>query len=128
MKEIKVKVLIIDKINENVKVVTEIGVFYGVWCSADAMVGKEYIVELDSDEIIDNVVLSNDNSPSVNRRGETIMLTALLESVQDNLMFLRLQESLVMIEHIPGLELAEYIGKMITIKLEKVQLYDIKGL
>lgn len=121
------KVVIISKNASIVKVHTELGDFKGVWCSPEPVLSKNYIVELDSDDIItlETIKVSGTDVPSIKCVNEIIYITGLLEEIEDNVIFLRIHDSILMLETQPNLNLAKYLGFYVEVKLNSIQLYDI---
>lgn len=120
------EVQIIDNWADVVRVNTAIGCFIGIWCSSTPVVSKRYIVELDSDDVLspDAVELSNSYNPSIEHVDQTINIIGFVEEVQDEVMFLRLHESLMMLEIFSSLDFAQYIGHYIRVRLREIKLYD----
>ncbi len=109
-----------------VRINTAIGSFNGIWCSSTPVVSKKYIVELDSDEVLtsDAVVLSNSSNPRIEYVDQTIYITGFVEEIQDEVMILRLQKSLMMLEISSSLDFVQYIGHYVRVRLSEIKLYD----
>lgn len=109
-----------------VRVNTAIGGFNGIWCSSTPVVSKKYIVELDSDEVLtsDAVVLSNSSNPRIEYVDQTTYITGFVEEIQDEVMILRLQKSLMMLEISSSLDFVQYIGHYVRVRLSEIKLYD----
>ena len=109
-----------------VRVNSAIGCFNGIWCSSAPVVSKRYIVELDSDEVLtsDAVKLSNSCNPCIEYVEQTINITGFVEEIQDEVMILRLQKSLMMLEISSSLDFLQYIGHYVHVRLSEIKLYD----
>ena len=120
------EIQIVDNHGDIVRVNSAIGCFDGIWCSSTPVVSKKYIVELDSDEVLtlDAVELSNSCNPCIEYLDQTINITGLVEAVQDDIMVLRLQKSLMMLEITSSLDFVQYIGHYVHIRLGEIKLYD----
>ena len=120
------EIQIVDNRGDIVRVNSAIGCFDGIWCSSTPVVSKKYIVELDSDEVLtlDAVELSNSCNPCIEYLDQTINITGLVEAVQDDIMVLRLQKSLMMLEITSSLDFVQYIGHYVHIRLGEIKLYD----
>lgn len=120
------EVLIVDKQEDKVRVNTEIGWFNGIWCSLEPVVSKKYIVELDSDEVLtlNEIELSSFKNPCIEYANETTYITGKVEEIQDNMMILRLQKSIMMLEILSDINFTHYIGNYVRISLSEIKLYD----
>ncbi len=120
------EIQVVDNRADIVRVNTEIGCFDGIWCSLPPVVSKKYVVELDCDDVLaqDMVILSDSCDPHIECVNQTINITGYVEEVQDGIMILRLQKSLMMLEIASGLDLAHYIGHYVRVRLSSIKLYD----
>lgn len=120
------EIQIVDILADIVRVNTAIGSFHGIWCSSAPVVSKRYIVELDSDDVLtsDAVELSNSCDPCIESVNQRIIITGLVEEIQDEVMILRLQKSLVMLEISPSSNFMQYIGHYVRVRLSEIKLYD----
>lgn len=120
------EIQIVDNRAGIVRVNTAIGCFRGIWCSSAPVVSKRYIVELDSDDVLtsDAVELSNSSDPCIESVDQIIIITGFVEEIQDEVMILRLQKSLVMLEISPGSNFTQYIGHYVRVRLNEIKLYD----
>ena len=120
------EIQIVDNQGDTVRVNTAIGCFNGIWCSSTPVVSKRYIVELDSDDVLnsDEVELSNSCNPCIEHVDQMINITGFVEEIQDNVMILRLQKSLMMLEISSGFDFVQYSGHYVRVRLSKIKLYD----
>lgn len=120
------EIQIIDNMGNIVQVNTAIGCFTGTWCSSTPVVSKRYIVELDSDNVItsDEVELSTSCNPRIENMDQIINITGFVEVIQDEVMILRLQKSLMMLEISSSLDFVQYIGHYVRVRLSEIKLYD----
>ena len=121
------EVRIVDVCEDLAKVNSEIGVFYGVWCSSAPIVSRIYHVEIDCDEIIDtrNIEFSNIDDSFVDCVDKTIYLTGLVEQVDDKILFLRLYRSLVMLNITSESEFKRFENHFVRISVKELKLFDI---
>ena len=120
------EIQIVDKQADTVQVNTTIGCFTGTWCSSTLPDFRRYIVELDSDEVLnsDTVELSNSRNPYIECVGKTIYLTGFVEEIQDGVMFLRLHGSIMMLYIVSDFDSKRYIGKYVRVRLSNINIYD----
>lgn len=120
------EIQIVDSWADIVRVHTAIGCFNGVWRSSTPAVLKRYIVELDSDDVLtpDAVELSNSSKPWIAYVDQTINITGLVEEVQDEVIILRLQHSIMMLEISSKLDFVQYVGRYVHVRLSEIKLYD----
>ena len=121
------EIQIIDNKKDKAQVSTAIGCFYGTWCSSTPVISKKYIVELDCDDILtsDVVELSPSFNPRIEYAGQAVNITGFVEEIQDQVMILRIQKSLMMLEISSDLDFVQYIGHYVRITLSEIKLYDI---
>lgn len=120
------EIQIVDNRADIVRVNSAIGCFNGIWCSSTPVVSKRYIVELDSDEVLtlDAVKPSNSCNPCIEYVDQTINITGYVEAIQEKVMILRLQKSLMMLEISSNLDFVQYIGHYVHVRLSEIKLYD----
>lgn len=120
------EIQIIDNQADIVQVSTAIGCFNGIWCSSTPVVSKRYIVELDSDDVLTSAVveLSDSCNPHVEYVDQAINITGFVEEIQDEVMVLRLQKSLMMLEISSSMDFMQYIGHYVRVRLSEIKLYD----
>ena len=109
------EVQIINKQVDTVQVNTAFGCFSGIWCSLTPVIFKKYIVELESDDILtsDVVELSDSINPHIEYVDQAINITGLVEEVQDEVMVLRLQKSIILLEISSDIDFIQYIGRFV---------------
>ena len=120
------EVKIIDVWEDTVLVDSSIGTFRGIWCSSYPQVSKTYIVELDIDEVItlEAINCANTLIPCIKCEDNQTIIVGFVEDVQDDVMFLRLQKSIMMFEIAPSLEFAQYTGSYVQIRIGTIKIYD----
>ena len=120
------EIKIVDNQDNIVRVSTAIGCFTGIWCSSTPAVSKRYVVELDSDDVLvpDAVELSTSNNPCIEHIDRIINITGFVEEIQDNVMILRLQKSIMMLNVSSSLDFVQYIGHYVRVRLNEIKLYD----
>lgn len=120
------EVLILGKQNNFVQVQTAIGSFCGIWCSATPIISKKYIVELDSDTILtlDDIELTDYNEPSIQGTTGITYIIGLVEEIREDIMFLRLQNAILMLEILPNPDFIQCLGRYIKLEISNLMLYD----
>ena len=120
------EIQIVDNQGDTVRVNTAIGCFNGIWCSSTPVVSKRYIVELDSDDVLasDAVELSNSCNPCIENVDQAINIIGFVEEIQDEVMVLRIQKSLMMLEISSSLDFVQYISRYVRVRLSEIKLYD----
>ena len=120
--EVKIVNIKADKVYVN----TTIGNFEGIWCSPFPQISKRYIVELDSDDVIvpDNIKLSNISDPSIESTDQMVNVIGFVEEIQEKIMILRLQKSIIMLELSSITDFTNYIGCYVLVKLSNIKMYD----
>ena len=120
------EVLILDNHNGFVQVKTAIGNFCGTWCSATPIISKKYVVEIDSRTVLnfDDIKISDCSKPSIQGTTTITHIIGLVEEIEENIMFLRLQNTIVMLEVLPNPNFVKYLGKYIKIGISDITLYD----
>ena len=120
------EIQIVDNQKDIVRVNTAIGCFNGIWCSSPPVISKRYVVELDSDDVLtlDAVEFSNSSNPCIEYMAQTINIIGFVEEIQDEVMILRLQKSLIMLKIVDSLDFVQYIGHYVRVRLSEIKLYD----
>lgn len=120
------EIQIVDKWADIVLVNSAVGCFKGIWCSSTPVVSKKYIVEIDSDDVLtkNEVELSNSCTPCIENVDQETVITGLVKQIQDNVMVLCLQKSIVMLEVSDSSNFLKYIGHYIHVTLSGIKLYD----
>ncbi len=120
------EIQIVDNHANIVRVYTSIGCFSGIWCSSTPVISKRYIIELDSDDVLtsDAVEFSNSCKPHIECVDQTIHVTGFVEEIQDEVIVLRLHESIMMLEISSHSNFTQYIGHYVRIRLNELKLYD----
>ena len=120
------EIQIIGNLADIVQVNTAIGCFRGIWCTPKPVVFKRYIVELDCDDVLalDAVEFSNSCDPCIECVDNAVYINGFVEEIQDAVMVLRLQKSLMMLELSPGLDFVPYVNHYVRIRLSEIKIYD----
>ena len=121
------EVLIIEKQDHDVHACSPFGSFWGLWCSSFPPECKRYAIELDSTDILtpNMITISSIKKPYIERRDEATYLNGLVEEIEDELLFLRFDTDLIMLNLGHAYDYSRYIGQYIQVKLFKLHLYDI---
>ena len=113
--------------NDNiVQVKSHVGYFEGIWCSDKSAEHRQYDFELASDDIITQKSLrfSTISVPSVSNYEDAIILNGLVEPVEDDILFLRLSDDVLMLNHAPDSDFAQYVGRYVQVRVSEIKLYD----
>lgn len=122
------KVHVLSKIADRVKVKSLIGTFEAKWCTESPVVSGQYFVELGSKEELthDSIIKVNMwRGAEVRSENNEVYLTGFAEDIEDGVLFLRLGESLMMVNLSSGQNFDEFKEKYVSIKLKELNLYDI---
>jgi hypothetical protein len=121
------EVLITEKQDHYVHAFSSFGSFWGLWCSSFPPECKRYAIELDSTDILtpNMITISSIKKPYIERRGEVTYLNGLVEEIEDDLLFLRFDTDLIMLNLGHAYDYSRYIGQYIQVKLIKLHLYNI---
>ena len=111
---------------KKVRIDTALGWFNGTWCSTVQPLLKRYVVELDSDDIInaDIIKISKISVANIEYIDDVIYITGLVEYIQNNIMFLRLKESVIMLELEHDISFDKYLGRYVVVSLKNLNIYD----
>ena len=83
-------------------------------------------MELDSDEVItpDVINISDDRNASIKSINGMVYLVGLVEEIQDKVIILRLQKTIMMLEVSNEFDFTQYIGHYVNVTLGDINLYD----
>ena len=115
---------VMDAKDDFVQAKTEFGSFYGIWMS-DLPTNTSYLVELSCNAVsnIECISLSSQTRPSIYEDGAYTVFNGFVEEIEDSVMFLRLQDSIVMIEICCDIDVQAYTCQWVTIRVEGVEIY-----
>lgn len=116
--------LIMDSKDGFVQAKTEFGSFYGIWMS-DLPTNTSYLVELSCNAVsnMERISLSYHTRPAIYDDGAYTVINGFVEDIEDSVMFLRLQDSIVMIEICCDIDVQAYTGQWVTIRVDGVEIY-----
>lgn len=119
--------IVLNYRNDLVQVKTDIGVFEGIWKSDKLAEYRCYDLELACDDVIEQEVLqySGIATPFITNVENGVMINALLEEIEDSVLFLRLFGDLMMLEISPSSDFSIYVGCYVRVKLSHIHLYAI---
>ena len=120
------KIDVVEILDENVRAETQFGTIYGKMITDSAIKRNSYDVEIDIDGMLnmDRIELSSIAAPSISCKDDKVHITGLVEKIEDGVLFLRLKESLIMIEISDIENMRKYIGKFVVISTHSLCLYD----
>jgi len=120
------EVFIMDAKDGFVQAKTEFGSFYGIWMS-DLPANTSYLVELSCNAVsnMECISLSNHTQPAIYDDGAYTVINGFVEEIEDSVMFLRLQDSIVMIEICCDIDVQAYTGQWVTIRVEGMKIYHV---
>lgn len=119
------KANMIRKLQDNVvQVECEFGSFYGQRIG-NMPVTDTCFFELDCDCVadIEAIKFSNLSEPSILDCADHIVISGLAETVEDCVLFLRLSDSLMMIDLSDDIDWYQFIGHYINVSLQGVEIY-----
>ena len=121
------KIRIVDIEKNVIYAESEIGCFKGKWCSSKPIIFKKYFVELDCVDVITptSIELSLSCEACIEQDSHTIKITGIVEDIEDNLIFLRVEEDLLMLNISSRLDFEQYIGLYVRITVNTIEIYDI---
>lgn len=104
---------------------TEFGSFYGIWMS-DLPTNASYLVELDCNAITnkEHIRVSSETRPAIYEDGAYTVFNGFVEEIEDSVIFLRLQDSIVMIEICCDIDVQAYTCQWVTIRVDGVEIYQ----
>ena len=119
--------MIIGEHEKKVRVKTSIGCFEGTWCSPDPAEYKGYILELDSDDVLtfEMIKISNIDIAYINQIDDKIYLNGKVEKIQNEILFLRLHKSIMMLEISMDLDFSVFINQYVEITIRSINLFDV---
>lgn len=118
------KALIMDNKDKLVQVQTEFGSFQGRWMS-DMPTNTSYLVELGCNAVTnpEHICLSAEIQPAIYEDGAYTVFNGVVEEIEDSVMFLRLQDSIVMITISCNIDVQAYTCQWVTIRVDGVEIY-----
>jgi len=121
------EISIIDKQDDCILACSSLGIFWGIWRSSSPPELKSYIVELDTDDIITPELLTPSfvKLPYIESRDGVTYLTGLVERIEDDVLILRLYETLMMIQIEQATEMLQYCDRFVCIGVKQIQIYDV---
>lgn len=121
------EIIILEKVNNMVYVQSDFGLFYGVWCSEDPQKNKKYHVELDIDQSLtcDDIEMLNFSVPHIEYVEGKASIFGLIEEVEDNIIFLRLNKSIIMFQVSSQVTPKNYLGHYVRLEVKEIKLFDI---
>lgn len=119
-----IKIVDIDK--NVIRAESEIGCFEGKWCSSTPIIFKKYIVELDCADVITPTLIELSLScvACIEQDSHTTKITGIVEDIEDNLIFLRVEKDLLMLNISSRLDFEQYIGLYVRITVNTIEIYD----
>ena len=121
------KICIIEISGKNVLANTKYGPINGYFITNSICERKEYEVELDFNDIVEfeDISYASPVKPSIKVENEVISFTGVVESVEDHLLFLRMEDNLLMFETVDDIRFLDYVNKVATIKTREVLMYEV---
>ena len=122
------KVRVLSKNADRVKVKSSIGIFEAKWCTETPVVSRQYYVELDSKEklTLDAIIkVPKWRGAEISYEDDVVHLTGYVEDIEDHMLFLRLGESLMMVNLSQEQKFDEFKEQYVCVKLKEINLYDI---
>lgn len=109
-----------------VHIKTDYGSAFGKWCSNEPIIEKRYIIELDCNDIVvpESVKIISACSPSIMYHDECVVIRGYVEQIEDDILFLRVAEDLLMLNVASAFDSRDYINKYVCIRLSNISFYD----
>lgn len=121
------KITVLNILYDMVHVSTDIGDFIGYWCSNSSPQKKDYQVELDYDKILmpEDINASNDCRYYIKNIEGDIFINGFVEEIEGSILYLRLFDSIIMLEINIDKVLKKYEKKFVNIKICYLNIFDI---
>lgn len=118
--------LIVDRCGDRVTVSAKIGKFIGRWCSEGKAELRKYILELDTEEILfpEAIQISHNHIFRIDYINDLIILNGFVVEIQDQVMFLKLDKTLLMVELSRNFNFSIFVNNFVCVKLHGLDLYD----
>lgn len=113
--------------DDTVMVVTPMGSFWGNWRSSIRACYGKYNLELDCDDILEPLSIKHSSSeiPSIHESNGGIVISGMVEQIEDGLLYLRISTDLLMLEISDSINLSQFIHRYVDIFLSHIDLYPI---
>ena len=109
-----------------VEICTDLGRIWGIWRSPAPAELRKYIIELDSSEIltVDTDKITDYAKPTIKFEDDTVYLNGFVEEVQDNILILRLSNSIMMLQISNKDDFSSFVNKFVCVELQNISFYD----
>lgn len=120
------EVFVVEKHGDQVVLDTEFGNIQGVWCSGVPAEFKRYIIELDSDDVINsNIILNNSRCEySIKNENDFVYLFGFVEEIEDSILVLRVSRDIIMLQICDDYDFNEFVNHFVCVKLHSINFYD----
>ena len=115
------------EINEEMVLVkTDLGSFTGKWCSEKPIKHKQYILELDCEDIVTPscIQFAGSNEFFIKNCGEHVILCGKVEEVEEGLMYVRVGQDILMLYILPNHTYEKYINHYVQFNLSVICFYN----
>ena len=87
---------------------------------------RKYILELDTEETLypEAIQISHNQTFQIDSKKELIILNGYVTEVQDQVMCLKLDKTLLMIELANDFDFSIFVNSYVCVKLREINLYD----
>ena len=105
---------------------TDLGEFRGLWMSNSTPQKAKYYIELECDPITNyrQIELSTEEGALIYDYGNYLRINGFVEDCDDNVITLRLSDSLMMIETAHNINCLQYLHHWIIINIPSIKIYD----
>lgn len=118
--------LVLEKLNDDVILQSEFGLLKGVWCSDSPTIKKIYNLEIECNEILQKhmIKILSIKKETIKCDNNFIYLYGIAESIENDILYLRIKTDVIMLETDPMTSFFDYSGKNVCITLNKLYFYN----
>ena len=116
---------LIDITDGYVRLKTDFGIFHGNWMSDVKPINARYLIEINCDTVTDEnqIQLSAKKQPFIRDYGDYSLINAFVEEIEDNVIFLRLSYSLMMVDFLCDINSVKFQNQWVTVKVHRLEIY-----
>ena len=116
---------LIDITDGYVRLKTDFGIFRGNWMSDVKPINARYLIEINCDTVTDEnqIQLSATKQSFIRDYGDYSLINAFVEEIEDNVIFLRLSYSLMMVDFLCDINSVKFQNQWVTVKVHRLEIY-----
>ncbi|MBQ4116288.1 MAG: hypothetical protein IJD37_02810 [Clostridia bacterium] len=120
------EIRVINIEDDLVQIESSKGRLWGKWCSATPAEFKNYILELDSDDVIkpSSVTFIKNEIHKIENRENLVCLCGVVDDFEDDVLFLKIDKSIIMIQTSGEQSFERFVGRFVCITLSSINFYD----